>query len=384
MKRSGIASLRSLKSNNNTNNTMSEQLISQDRIASSGEKNRIDFFDLAKGFCIFLVVIYHVSVRYEVELPASNIMKSIRLPLYFFLSGCFFKTYGGLLDFVIRKLNKLLLPFVFWFLFSFLFAFFLFVFFDIQYFTTFYQLNIHSVVVNTLHGDYPNVYVWFLLCLFWVNLIFYTSHLLSGKFDKKLQPLAIGLLSIIIGVVGVTFSNYGIEVPFYIDSAFTSVPFFAFGYYSFRFTALAKKNKMDKWIPLFVILFVLFLYFVAPKYDLRSNSGISYQNVWLIYLCGFLGVLSVVLLSKMIRKLPLVSFWGRYSIMILVSHGIVFKFVSVLISSSISKIIEMNSVELFVLNLFFTMSICTLLIPFMKKYMPHVTAQKDIIPVGNR
>ena len=87
-------------------------------LVTPSEKNRIEFFDLAKGFCIFLVVIYHVSSLYEIELPASNIIKSIRLPLYFFLSGCFSKTYVGWLDFLKRKCNKLLLPFAFWFLFS--------------------------------------------------------------------------------------------------------------------------------------------------------------------------------------------------------------------------------------------------------------------------
>lgn len=33
------------------------------------------------------------------------------------------------------------------------------------------------------------------------------------------------------------------------------------------------------------------------------------------------------------------------------------------------------------INLIFTLSLYAILIPFMKKYMPHVTAQKDIIKV---
>ena len=95
-----------------------------------------------------------------------------------------------------------------------------------------------------------------------------------------------------------------------------------------------------------------------------------------------MGTLSIILFSKMIQKLPVISYWGRYSIMILVSHGIVYRLVSILILSPLTDSQEMNSVTIFVFNMVLTMTICTFLIPFMKKYMPHVTAQKDIIKVG--
>lgn len=347
----------------------------------SGQKKRVEFFDLAKGFCIFLVVLYHVSQCYEIELPAKNIIKQIRLPLYFFLSGCFFKTYEGFGGFLIRKLNKLFLPFVFWFCFSLGISFLLFSLFNLKLFP-YYDLNIHSIYINTKYGTYPNSPIWFLLCLFWVNIMFYMIDLFSDKLTTKYRPYAIGFLSFMMGIVGVTFSNYGIRLPFYIDSAFTAVPFFAFGYFSFRFTPLAKKSKLDKWIPLVIVLFIVILYFVAPFYSLRKNTSIGYQSFWLVYLCGFMGTLVIILLSKMIQKLPIVSLWGRYSIMILVSHAIVYRLLSILVFNS--EIIGMSTTMLFVLNLIVTMSICTLLIPFMKKFMPHVTAQRDIIPIREK
>lgn len=51
---------------------------------------RIDFIDLAKGVCIFLVVIGHCGV--PINIPGFEI---VRMPLYFILSGLFFKDYGG-------------------------------------------------------------------------------------------------------------------------------------------------------------------------------------------------------------------------------------------------------------------------------------------------
>lgn len=52
-------------------------------------KNRIEFIDLAKGICIILVVMYHCGLGGLI--PGD---KLLRMPLYFVLSGLFFKDYG--------------------------------------------------------------------------------------------------------------------------------------------------------------------------------------------------------------------------------------------------------------------------------------------------
>lgn len=53
-------------------------------------KKRIDFIDTAKGVCIILVVLGHSGI------PIDFVgMNSMRMPLYFILSGLFFKDYGG-------------------------------------------------------------------------------------------------------------------------------------------------------------------------------------------------------------------------------------------------------------------------------------------------
>ena len=40
---------------------------------------------------------------------------TFRMPLYYFLSGLFFKPYNGFFNFAIRKANKLLIPFFFFY-----------------------------------------------------------------------------------------------------------------------------------------------------------------------------------------------------------------------------------------------------------------------------
>ncbi len=61
---------------------------------------RIDFIDLAKGVCILMVVSGHCGA--PLAIPGWEI---VRMPLYFILSGLFFKDYGGWIKFFIQKTN---------------------------------------------------------------------------------------------------------------------------------------------------------------------------------------------------------------------------------------------------------------------------------------
>ena len=138
-------------------------------------QKRIEFLDLAKGICIILVVVFHMTNYYHVSMPAADFFKSFRLPLYFFLSGLFFKSYSGFSDFFVRKVNKLLVPFLFWYLLlSVLVPYLLFQLFGIS----FSEKNMNITFVDCLlnfyvNENFPNAPLWFLLCLFEVNILFF-------------------------------------------------------------------------------------------------------------------------------------------------------------------------------------------------------------------
>ena len=83
------------------------------------QSRRIDFVDLTKGVCIVLVVMAHVGGAFE-QLDTNSMLSCFRMPLYFFISGVFFKSYEGLFGFILRKINKLIIPFLFFYLSAFL------------------------------------------------------------------------------------------------------------------------------------------------------------------------------------------------------------------------------------------------------------------------
>ena len=71
-------------------------------IMEGNQSRRIDFVDLTKGVCIILVVMAHVGGAFE-QLDTNSMLSCFRMPLYFFISGVFFKSYEGLLGFILRK-----------------------------------------------------------------------------------------------------------------------------------------------------------------------------------------------------------------------------------------------------------------------------------------
>lgn len=176
---------------------------------------RIQFIDLAKGVCIFLVVMYHVGI----DIPYLDI---IRMPLYFILSGLFFKEYTGFGDFLIRKTNKILIPFVAFYLLGCLCYYAL----EIAFPGT-YQAEEGFLNIFTTSHHVFNTPVWFLLCLFWVSILFYLCILISHKF--RYSSLALAISVVVIAIVGQTLHYFDIRTPLFIDCALSSLPFYYFG-----------------------------------------------------------------------------------------------------------------------------------------------------------
>lgn len=84
-------------------------------------------------------------------------------------------------------------------------------------------------------------------------------------------------------------------------------------------------------------------------------------------------VLAVLLICKRIKHLPIVSYCGRYSIILLCTHHMYYRPLMVLFS----KVSTAYSVYItFVL----TVILCIISIPLCKRFIPQFSAQKDLIP----
>ena len=60
-------------------------------ITQTGEKTRIAYIDLLKGVCIVLIVAIHCNLFSEERKVAPALTAMRVVPLFFFLSGLFFR-----------------------------------------------------------------------------------------------------------------------------------------------------------------------------------------------------------------------------------------------------------------------------------------------------
>lgn len=336
-------------------------------------KKRIEYIDLAKGICILLVVWLHItdSVKFaglgETDIVTKYCLAFL-MPLYFFLSGMFFKTDGHGWNFILKKINNLLVPFLAFNLISCILGYIL-ISLGLGNFGRVASYCGWQSFFYFVNGEvYLNQPIWFLLCLFEVNVIYYCVHLLT-----KGNVLVKMLIVSVVGIAGyILMFDLGVWLPCFMSKAMYFLPFFVMGKVVRKYSTLLIDSKGLKYDigAFFIALFVFVL--LSPV----SNILFAKFNMLNFYVCGFTGTIMVLLLSKIVKKVPAVSYIGRYSIVTLCLHyyyyPIILKFLMLYFTNS------------YVLNIgtfLITTLIGLVFIPLCIRYLPYIFAQKDLIKI---
>ncbi len=318
---------------------------------------RIEFIDLAKGICIILVVIGHCGVSHDI--PGYEM---VRMPLYFILSGLFFKGYGGLKNLFVKKMNKLLIPFLFFYLLG---------------CACYYMLKwiAPGLLVTSAGGildlfnnrQYFNGPIWFLLCLFWCNLIF-------GIISLHVHSEALRIIIVcVLGTVGYWLGYYGTFVPLFVDVALTALPFFIFGYYLKR-SNLLYPNSLDRYNLLFAFLLWGISYLLYRNTNHHLSLHYNEISGWATYVISIVSVMSILYFCKYVKRIPLVSYIGRYSIVLLCVHHLIYRPLNVVLTK-----VGITPPGLFIYVAMVTLVLSALCIPIFVRYLPWFVAQKDLI-----
>lgn len=331
-------------------------------------KKRIEFIDLAKGICILLVVLLHVDNNFG---EAIKIMSIFRMPLYFVLSGMFFKTYESFYNFTKKKTNKLLIPF-------------LSTFFIISIPTSYWlnSINGFDTTISTLffaENDRLNLGIngasWFLICLFIVNIIFYIIFLLSRH-----NVIVIAIIGGICGITGYLLNVYELYLPMWLDSSLTATPFFIIGYAIKQYSDILYEQFSNKHYFLLIGAFIaLLIIYKINEYETPSTilfiDNNFNVNIISLYIGGMVGTYCVLLIAKYFKYLPVISYLGRYSIVVLLTH----QFYIFIVRNILYQLnIPQNS---FIINLGIFIFIIIISLPTIKfciKYLPYCFAQKDL------
>ena len=280
-------------------------------------RKRIEYFDLMKGVCIALVVISHCYEELEIRLSNEHLwsmLEHLRMPLYFFLSGMFFKEYSCFIDFVVRKFNKLIIPLLFFCVIT----------------------VIPKLLIGQVDFDFIAVkkhiswmlkyggYLWFLRTLFFANILYYTyNHFVKdrGIYIRIGVMLALTLSGWIINsfipIEGDFRSDYA-----YIISIITSFLVLPFFFVASWMRKILGSGEIRIGKTAFALIFILSL---SVSY-LTSSGGVYLvnakveNNIILFYIAAFSSILSVWCVCYTVKKLFYFSYIGRYSIIVYLTH----------------------------------------------------------------
>lgn len=331
-------------------------------------EKRISYIDLSKGFCICLVVFNHIKAVLDCNYILDSFFSSFRIPLYFFLSGLFFKDYGNIKNFIIKKTNRLLIPFFFFYTcFSVLLPNILYYFFGKEYESI--VTGWPSLWAFIYPGYYANFPVWFLWCLFLVNIMFWLLHALIERYclHKNSVLLAVCL---VLGLMGYYLSQHDVVEYGRNITTLVYTPFFCIGYLLKKFNGL---QRLQALFPNQALLYAV----VMVSVTLLFTLVIPINSVIIFYLCGLTGIFFILLLSRSIVRLPFFSYVGRYSIIVLVTHGMIM-WVCSPFYSLLSRWTDNDDFVILIMTVF-TLSSYYLVIPVMCRFFPHVTAQKPLL-----
>lgn len=211
------------------------------------------------------------------------------------------------------------------------------------------------------------------MCLFEVNIF----HRLICTFIKNIYLK--GLVILIFGTIGYILDYHHIYLPLFIGSACSAWPFFFIGNTFRNLPILYRSSKDLMFISisfcLAAITVVYCILFDTPFLEFRENS---YQgNILEIYIVSIVLVIGLLMFCKAIKWLLIVSYMGRYSIIVFGLHGIFARYAYLpfhLVGYTLTTSIQ----------LLLIIFLCWGSIPLCKRFVPFFTAQSDLIKIRNK
>jgi polysaccharide biosynthesis protein PslL len=286
---------------------------------------RIEYLDIARGIGILLVVLGHNDFE-AISLFVHQVIYSFHIPLFFFLSGYFINISIPFFDFVKKRFNSLLKPF--------LFTIFLIYFTSVSFEKMGFSMAI-TRIVKSLYGTghYIDwVQLWFLPELFVVSLYAFLFLTLVSRLNNRwitwgilLATLAFSLpflktfYPFTISILGKEYELYGL--PLGLDLVFLSGFFFILGNEIRQVTSEKTFDNLFILLGTGVGLFVLNYLF---PYEIDFNIR-QYESFIVNTTEAILGILFILALSRQIelrttRLASVFKYLGNISLIILLFH----------------------------------------------------------------
>ena len=303
-------------------------------------KKRIEWIDIVKGIAIILIIIGHSLGDYSRSFLAAMIY-AVHVPVFFILSGYLFRERKNILKYIKHMSLTLLLPYVFTGLLIVLLSvaswrvsvgvFHPYTDNGLKWLLEAVGYGIGGSGILPIAGKtfYPPYIgaIWFLLAMFFGNLMFNAVMILARKMSKDDdgQIWIVAVVSVLLCAVGLTLGENNIRLPWSLTASLVVQPFYLVGYVAKKHNLLGNP-KPNAW--LFILATMIWV--------LAALSGMFYvergwaTNSWSAMLGAVAGSYSLIYLAKLVErkfnggisrifKKYLITM-GKFSMMVLCFH----------------------------------------------------------------
>lgn len=266
-------------------------------------KKRIDWVDVAKGIGMICVILSHVEEENFSNPYLKMPLYTFHMPLFFFLSGYLFSMKSSFKEFLVKKCQRILVPY-----------------FTLGGILILFDIYWHGR--NPFHESWFNkkyamsdlmqfltqkryLTLWFIACLFWLSILFYVLV----RFVEKEVVRAV--IVIVLTIAAMFYYRFGgTSLYWNIDVCFTALPFFYVGFLCRKTDIINKvlleSNRKILWFIGFVAIDVL------CAIGNQMLTGEFLEMFWnhyafppFTYLGAFAGIFAVILLANVCNCFPL-------------------------------------------------------------------------------
>ena len=288
---------------------------------------RIKYIDIYKGIGIILMIMGHIGFGYNFDFY----IHAFNMPMFFFISGYLY-VLPNFKNLVKRKFNSLILPYLIFGLLNLIICLFLIKNFNIlNYFENMFSFNNYHCL--EIAGA-----LWFLTCLFFLNIIF---SLIFKYFSIRETFLICILLVNLVYFIK-------IKLPLSIDSAIYMLPIFYMGYMFKKISHKFSSIKTDFIFGTTLIIIFSFILFKNGYVNVRVNM---YSNILLFYVNAIFMSIGLYYFSKFIQNLNFskyVKYFGKYSLVFMCLNQVI---IFILNKVGINKNISILIITLFILTM---------------------------------
>ena len=246
---------------------------------------------------------------------SNAIVYAFHIPLFFFLSGLVFsrQRYLSFKDFLMRRIKGLLVPYV---VFSFLTWV---VWASFSYIShapvdSYWRPLLQTIIAQGSDGYLiHNVPLWFVSCLFLVEIAYY--------FLSKLKDWIVIAVCVLCAIIGYLLVNRVDDfdftaLPWSIEVALMAIPFYALGNMALKHIGHSKMMESVKthwvWTILIIIAASIELY-LGARYNGSASMGHAFlgKNPFVFYVTAICGIVAFLSICILISFIPVKSVIGK-------------------------------------------------------------------------